>query len=325
MTRRIFSLITDLKLEQDMANNIRRRALDQKFLYIGEGAAEAYYEIINTGSNDGSQGFGPEDNYNFLKQYIKTKEKVAIISLGCGDSSPEKYLLDNLHQNSYDITYFGIDISRSMLRKAEEDLLKCPVDKHMIHADISQESFKTELQVLTQNYDKRIFVFLGGTFANNNQTEITDILYNILSPNDLLWLDVVVRPSLSKLDDMKIFSRYAAWLADKNRVQQFFYRSLKALGIPFNSGEFHLSTSEEPSIGTLLSTFSFLLKEKVSINLLGEDIYLLPNENIPILNIRAYHPETLVNFLRGHNFKLIEQRSKARWGQFMFCKIGKDK
>ena len=322
MTKRIFSLITDLKLEQDLANNIRRRSLDQKFLYIGENVAEAYYEIINPSGNY-TQGFSPKDSYEFIKKQLNINQKTAIISLGCGDASPEAFLLKHLAKDGYNIDYFGIDISRSMLVKAEKVLVDCDIKKNIIHADISQENFKNELQVLTRDFDKRIFAFLGATFGNNNQTEITDILFNILGKNDILWLDVAVRASLSKIDDMKVFSRYLNWLKNDEIVKNFFYRSLKAIGIPFDSGEFHLTTSEEPSIGALLSTYSFLLKKKVKINLLGEDIHLLPNENVPVLNIRAYHAETLIEFFKGHNFKLIDKQFKGRWGQFIFTKLGK--
>ena len=107
MTKRIFSLITDLKLEQDLANNIRRRSLDQKFLYIGENVAEAYYEIINPSGNY-TQGFSPKDSYEFIKKQLNINQKTAIISLGCGDASPEAFLLKHLAKDGYNIDYFGM-------------------------------------------------------------------------------------------------------------------------------------------------------------------------------------------------------------------------
>jgi hypothetical protein len=53
---------------------------------------------------------------------------------------------------------------------------------------------------------------------------------------------------------------------------------------------------------------------------MGEKTHLLPNEEIELINTRAYHPETLVNFFKEHDFKLIGKKLKGNEGQFMFRK-----
>ena len=110
-----------------------------------------------------------------------------------------------------------------MLRLADENLaeLKCP--KHFICADIMTKNFKEEILRLTKDFDKRIVGFLGCTFVNHNQTQITDTLYNMLEKNDYLRFDVFARPDTTQHSDYKIFKRYEGLLQNQKMLDFFFY------------------------------------------------------------------------------------------------------
>lgn len=148
---------------------------------------------------------------------------------------------------------------------------------------------------------------------------MTDILFNLLQKNDLLWLDLVMRPSLSKEDDINIFKRYAARLSDPAKMA-FYFGPLEDIGVSFKSGMMGLKVSAEKSIGSLLFIFYFKIQKKVVVNFMGEKIHLLPDEEIELINLRTYHVETLVNFFKGHDFKLVDEKHCNYVGQLMFAK-----
>ncbi|PIT90248.1 MAG: hypothetical protein COU22_03325 [Candidatus Komeilibacteria bacterium CG10_big_fil_rev_8_21_14_0_10_41_13] len=320
MQDRIFSFTSDLDLNKEFALNLGNRFINQKFLYIGDEGSSAYYKSLSVKQNAYYQkGLSAQDYFDFLKVRVNKNQKIALISLGCGSSKQENVILSNLAKEGYDVTYFGIDISKSMLEESRVNLQEIPIKKNFIRADFSDNDFKDNILSLTRDYDRKIIAFLGFTFVNTTQTAMADTLYNMVGKEDLLWLDILARPSLSKLDDMKIFSRYADYLKHPEIVA-FYFRPLKQAGVPYKNGEMHLSTSEEKSVGALVAIFSFAIKKKVVIDFRGETKHLLPNENIVVQRVRAYHSDTLITFFKEHDFKLLDKSAQSGQMQLIFSK-----
>jgi hypothetical protein len=207
-----------------------------------------------------------------------------------------------------------------MLQKAVKNLKNVNVNKIFLQADMTSENFKDSIVELTKDCQKRIYAFFGATFGNVNQTNMADVLYNLLQKNDLLWLDVIIRPSLSKEDDIKLFKHYVSRLTNPKTISflSLLFGPLESLGIPRNLGEVGLKINQERSVGSLLFIFYFKIQNKTAFDFIQEKIHLLPNEEIELINIRAYHPKTLINFFREHEFRLLNVQQKERKGQFMF-------
>ncbi|MCK5591935.1 MAG: L-histidine N(alpha)-methyltransferase [Candidatus Pacebacteria bacterium] len=315
----MISYISDSGLEKEFAKDVRMRNVDQKFFYIGSLNAEYYYNTANKNKSHLNLKFSDKECFDFLKKQVNTREKNVLISLGCGNAGPEKGTLREIAKNNFNFDYVGVDISTPMLNMAQENLKNIKIKKNFIQADFSEESFILGIADLTKDYDKKIVVFGGGTLGNVNQTNIADILYNLLSDDDILLIEVLTRPNLSLESDMKIFNRYAEYIEDED-VINFFFLPLKKIGIPFSSGKIILKTVIEKSVGALLFSFYFKLKEKVVITLRGEKIHLLPDEEIKLPSIRVYQSDTLIKFFEEHDFTLIDRQAKCGLEQIMFKK-----
>lgn len=316
---KIISYVSNKELEKEFTKDVRMRNVNQKFFYLDEISAESYYKTTYKDRKHLKEKFTGQEYFKFLKNKINPKEKNVFISLGCGNSTPEKDTLKELFKNNFHLNYIGIDISKIMLDMAKNTLRDIRLKKKFVCVDFSEDTFIREIGNLTKEHNKKIAAFVGGTIGNVNQTNIADILFNVLSKGDLLWIEVLTRPDLSMESDMKIFNMYAAYLEDKDEVE-FFFHPLKKIGIPFSSGKLNLKTTKEKSVGALLFTFCFTFKEKVVINTHNEIIHLLPDEEIELLGIRVYQPDTLISFFEEHGFTLIDRQAKGNYEQIMFKK-----
>jgi SAM-dependent methyltransferase len=111
----IISLVSKLELNKELVVNVRKRSLEQKSFYISDKMSKYYYNGA-TEIEPAKQGYG-----DFLKKNLKKNEKIAIISLGCGNASREKLMFDELKEIAdYNIVYVGVDISEPMLKKAKK-------------------------------------------------------------------------------------------------------------------------------------------------------------------------------------------------------------
>jgi hypothetical protein len=316
--------LSDSELNEELIHHLKRRELDQKFLYLWWWADHfygAYYAKKGTKQetvvHDKSKGFFDYVN-RFEANLVKVVQwkKFALISLGCGNSCQEKSLLVSLVEQSQDFVYIWVDSSQSMLELSKENLKDIPwLKMEFICADITSSAFLRNIKDITSNYESNIFSFLGRTFSNPNQTSITDTLYNTLWPNDYIWVDVLSRDPWDSQMKMKLFDRYTAYLCDE-RMNNFQFTPLKKVWVPFENWKMTLETSNENSIGAMVFTFSFLFTKKTVLSFKWETIHFLPSEKINLLTIRNYDWEAFINFFENHNFELINHEKGKAHGSF---------
>lgn len=317
---KIISYISDTGLKKKFMHCVRDRQIEQKFLYTAKSGATQYYEILKDKQRKmGNKIYGVEDDYTLLSQVIRKDEKMAIVSLGCGNSERERKILEKLHNEDYNFIYIGVDSSKSMLKMAEKTLKDLNIEKQFVASDIANENFKDDISQLTKKYPKKIFAFLGGTLGNVNQTNIADVLYDTLSEEDILWLEVAIRSDVNMETNMKIFNRYASYLENKE-IMDFYFHPLAQIDVPRSAGNVILKSFQEKSVGALHFTYSFNVKKKVVVTHKGETIHLLPGEEIELQNNRVYHPKTLIDFFSEHDFILIDKCIRKSFGQMLFKK-----
>lgn len=319
----IQTLISDLEMEKELLRCIKRREIEQKYIYLGTNA-HSYYTAKFTGEFAPSEYWEnwltQEQRISFIGNLINPEaKKVAFISLGCGNAKIELALMKSLsHKN---VLFFGVDTSKEMLQIAQEAFKKEEVKGQFLCADFSSGELRTEIKNIEEReqIDQTIFLFIGNTLANVPQTEIVDTLYNFLEEKDTLYLDVLTRTSLEKTDDLKIFNAYTNMLRNTDRINMY-SNSLIQVGIPRENMKPTLKTYSEDSIGVLCFTFSMEIIEPTTISYRGEKIHLLPPEEIKFLEIRTYHPETFISFYHKHGLDLIHQEISGHQGQFAFKK-----
>ena len=320
------ALVSSGILREEFVENLKNRKIDQKFFYMGDGA-RAYYESARQKKKANVNSYLPLEAFaNFLRDQLSKEAVNAFVSLGCGNAEQEAAVMRILSQEGYRFAFFGIDSSAEILKDAEAQLASLPpeIGKTLILADLTTSGFREKINDLVRSYDRRVFAFLGSTFGNFNQTNITDSFYNLLSPGDLLWFDVATRPGVTALEDFNLFNRYSAYLKIDD-ASHFWLAPLLELGVDRGSGVMRLSSDKEPSVGAMKFRFSFVFSRKV-VARIGEDVlHFLPGEKIDTQTIRVYHPETLINFFQEHSFSLVKSQierlsPEISKGQFLFKK-----
>lgn len=315
---RIYSILSDKQEDEEFSKNLKLNSIGQKFLYFAEGATSYY--AYKEKSKYKSASFTSQEYVSCIAPHIKDKQEITIIALGCGDLSGEIEIMKELIAQGKNVTLVGVDSSLEMLQIAAKRVAANGLQANLRRADITTTDFKNDIEELTKNDQQRIFTFFGATIANVDQKMIVSILYNLLAPGDLLWLDVRIREGITPLDDAKVFQELTLLAKDTARTD-FWIFPLKKHGISFEDGSITLDVVKESYIGSLKCVFSFALNKPVEITLSDEVIPFQKDEQILLLIFRRYDPKALISYLEQYNFKSIEYFAKEKvYGQFLFLK-----
>ncbi|PIV90830.1 hypothetical protein COW46_01660 [Candidatus Gracilibacteria bacterium CG17_big_fil_post_rev_8_21_14_2_50_48_13] len=301
--------------KQEFLRNLKVRYLDQKFLYFGEGS-NLYYKYVNAASNSDVKDWEVKSFVEGITANVEKKEKLAIFSIGCGSAIIDKDYMTILHEAGYDFTFIGIDSSEVMIQLAEETMKDVPFKTEFWVEDIVSPMFVKRVANTLKDFDRGVFAIIGGTIGNMVQTEIADTLYNVMFPGNLMIFECMIREANSKIGDLKLFNRYASRLKDENNIN-FVLHPLDMLGVPRNIGSLELENFLEESIGVLTFRFSFRFKEAYTVHFLDEYIHFIPPEKIKLIEVRVYHPDTMLNFFKWHNFTLLSRTEQHSEGTYV--------
>lgn len=303
------TLFKTINSEIEIKDNIDRslklfRDFDQTSFYLDEGA-EVFYRGNTTKKT--VEKIDIDKSVNLLSKLIKDKnKKIAFISLGAGNSQKETPILDKLYELGYNIAYFGVDCSMSMLELSEETLKKSKFEKHLICGDFASDIFKKELLNLIQDFDIKFFAMLGNTFGNVPQSYMADTLKKMVSKDDFLWLEINKIEEYSEIEASKNFERAMAYLEDESN-KEFLTYPLNSKKIPLKYGELTLEMVKDISLKSINFKFGFLFKEKYNFKFNDNEMTFLPKESIDLLSIRTYYTPTLIDFFEQRDFNYLEQ------------------
>ena len=117
----------------------------------------------------------------------------------------------------------------------------------------------------------------------------------------------------SLISDLELDKSLIDCLKNRDLDQKFFYteegadlyyssyeHSAKLVPVDFSLPKY--------SVGAILFNFFFLFNKKVVIKARNEVIHFLSDKRLNLLNIRAYYPDTLNNFLKEHGFQLVQSK-----------------
>lgn len=311
----IYNTISDPMYQRQLINWYENEEIDQWLLYSGDGWSAYYNSKNQTYTN--KDILSNEDFLDFSKKTFKKEEKTIFISLGCGNSETEKYIMSNL-SDEYSVDYIWVDTSTQMIDMSVENLKELKNNKKFLRADFWSDEFKSEINNLCKNYDRKVFAFFGGTFGNIKYTKIINILYNILDKNDKIWIDIWIRKWKKVEDDLKLFEIYKKYLSDENDKKKFLLNKIISDWINPSDGEIILESSEHTESEALQFSFYFKFNKKVSIDIKNYNIVFLPGYSIKLIQVYRFWVDGFVNLLEGHNFKLLEKQTKWFDGQFLF-------
>lgn len=296
----IIKLHPQKKSETDFLKRFKsNKAIPQNLFYTTDGA-RTFYQYRNPGI---SQIKWQDEIQFFEKQkFWKKDDSIAFISLGCGNSAPEKMFLRHSCDQGFCLDYFGIDSSEAMLELAAKNLSAEPIHKHFILADFTAREFKREFSSFIKNYDTILYATIGGTFGNFRQDHIADVMSSLLSKNDYLYLDIVpLSDSPKKNNELK--QRYAD--LPKN-YHDFFGSLLQKFSIPEHNGKIISREIADRWVDALTIAFFFVPTSRQKINFMGHSLTVQPEEQIELMSIRAYKISSLKEFMKSYGFTFID-------------------
>lgn len=310
--------LSDYELEEQLIDLIKRREIDQKFLYFWEWA-EIYYKAYWFGNKEEDDNtdlywlkeasvWASKWAYDFIKDNILDKEswkKWVIISLGCWNWFQETEILNKINLDKSNLSYIWVDSSKSMLSLVKKNLKDISTHKTFICADFTSSQFVNEIHEITSDYDYRIFCFLWYTFWNTNQTSMTDSLYAILWPNDYLLLDALTRKDDTPNTKLRLFERYSSYL-ENSLMKDFWFATFEDIWVPKKKWRMTLKTENEESVWAFVFKFIYEFTDKIKLNIRGKAIHILPWESIDLYSIRNYDYGKLINFFDEHEFEIID-------------------
>ncbi len=294
------------QIQQDIIKTFKRnRVIDQMACYLGAGT-DRYLNPIRASAS------GNKYNYPRIAKLLedalsqKKDAKVAIVSLGCGSCEKDKIILEDLKKSGHDFSFFGIDSSMNMLYRASDVLNDATFEAHLICADFGASDFKKDLDKIIGKYDVGIYLFLGNTLGNLNQSYIADVLKNTLRTGDCLMIDISGFETITTSIQSKLFQQYKGYLHNPDDAA-FCLGPLEDLGIPIDSGKLVLKTEEDDVTRAQVFTFGFKVNTSINFNLGGEESNLSPNEYIDLHHVLVYDLRELIKFLETKKFKIKDQ------------------
>lgn len=301
----IKTINSEVDIRQNIAENFKQhRTLKQSALYLDDGA-DYYY-------NPDKKFSGERYDYFKITQMLEsiiTKDKegarTAIISLGCGSCEKDKILIEKLQESGHNISFFGVDTSMSMIQKAYNVLKDVTFEATLICADFSLGGFREQLDSIVGEYETGIYLFLGNTFGNIDQSYIADILKNVLHIGDHLLLDVIGFETITPYIQTKLFQRYQSYLDNPADIEFSLY-PLKFFGIQTDGKRERLTleVSKDSASQARVFIFGFFAGTSVDFNVKNEVFNLTPTEHVKLRVIMIYDLQELEKFLDIKNFKL---------------------
>jgi len=291
----------------------------QNLFYLLNGASVFY-----SYRNEDIEQIAWEDEVRFFGDHgiCAAGDRVAFISLGCGNAGPEKMLLRRLAADGCSLHYVGVDSSAGMLDLAQENLDREAYRQSFVLADFSAEDFGERLDDVIAGAETRIYAMIGGTFGNFEQDFIADLLAGLTPEGGYFYLDVV--PTELTEGQNELLEHRLSNLPQN--LGAFFDRLLGALGLSLEVGEVIRQDRSDGNLQTMRFTFAFRATERFHLSCLDAERVLEEGEVVELFTVRAYDPESLAGFLGRRAFTLVDTYEpdvgglSHRWKRLLFLK-----
>lgn len=311
---------SDLEIDY-LADFQQHKKVRQNLFYTLEGA-ETFY----TYRGEELQEIRSEDEYAFFSRqpFWTTARRIAFVSLGCGNAGPEKPLLHIAHAEGAPITYLAVDSSRQMLMMAQQNLAGEHFPKKFVLADFAKPDFADKLRQHLTGCDAQFYALLGGTFGNFEQEVIAEVLARIVPEGHYLYLDVVPQYE-TEMQNAQLRDRL---IRLPQNLSRFFENLLGKLGLDQTCGELVNEEIDEATTGALRYVVQFHVHEALDFPCFGGVVHLNPGESIELMNVRAYNPAALQQFLAQWGFGYVDTYTpdvgnlSHLWQRFLFRRWG---
>lgn len=236
-----------------------------------------------------------------LGSLIETGEKFNMVELGAGDGLKTKILIKYLAKQSFPFRYFPIDISSSVLRHLEHDLLSNFKDIEV--RPVASTYVNALKDCVWKNGARNLMLFLGGNIGNFPEKDAVVLLKQVassLNPGDLLLIGFDL-----KKDPKIILDAYN----DATGVTKAFNLNVlerinKVFGADFKVDQFKHWPTYDPVSGECRSYLISMEDQLVQIPALDMEVRFKKSEAIHTEVSKKYNHEELEQLAEKAGFKI---------------------
>jgi uncharacterized SAM-dependent methyltransferase len=299
-------VLTEADIAQEFAEAIEARDLPEKFFYwFPRSAAEWAKLIENTELYGGLWETWKHicaDAPELARQFTG---RIPVISFGSGEGSRDRLLIGTLTDAGFEVRYFPVDASQTMLEAACGGADDEDIETTGIKADISSP---VHLIYAADAADPpRLFLFSGNTMASFDPLAEIRYVAQCMKPGDRLIVDGEI------YDEASTMKR-----RDNPTVRGFLCALLSSIGIAPNDGEIRFDhKTDSRRDGLHLITRYFRAARDLTATIAGESISLERNERIGMNFQYAYTPAAFRWLLSEHGGLEIDKEYASSDGRFL--------
>ncbi len=264
-------VLTEAEIVQELAEAVEGRDLPEKFFYWSPISVRAWLALAaEPGFHDMRQCWKHLASRSawLLEPF---RGAVPVISLGAGEGSVDRLLLDPVRQSGREQKYFPVDASQALLEMAcagGEDL---DIETSGIKADISSPMHLVFASDAAES--PKLLLMAGNTLGGFDPVDHIRQMAQCLHSGDRLALDAEIYQN-----DPSAY--------ESDTIRQFTFAPLAALGVSAEEGEVRLEHKRDERLAGLHVTRAYFRPDRdLRIPVAGHDVLLQRGERI-VMNFR---------------------------------------
>lgn len=297
-------LLTESEIAQEFCEAIEARDLPEKFFYWSALSAHAWTALARGPLYEGliRSWTALASNGDLIAQTFKSP--VSVISLGAGDGSRDRLLLEKLRAARRAVKYFPVDASQTFIEAACSAAEEADIEVQGIKADISSPVHL--LLAADAAESPKVFLMSGNTLGAFDPLDQVKQLAQSMHEGDRLIVDG------------ELWGEVTADAHDSPENKAFAFAPLAGVGLTGEDGTLRFERKrDERHDGLHLITRNFKMGRDVRITTLPAEVEIPRGERISLNFNYLYTPEAFRWLLEKHGKLKIVHEISSPDGRFL--------
>jgi hypothetical protein len=292
------SLITELEIATEFTDAMQARDVPEKFFYWQPLAVQAWTALARDPAYDGMRRAWAAAALKTVPIVEHFGPKMSVVSLGAGDGSKDRLVIEALRGTARDVKYFPVDASQALLEIACSAAEDAEIEALGIKADISSPMHLLLASDAAES--PRLFLMSGNTLGAFDPLDQIRHVAQCMKPGDRLVIDAELYPENTEVDD-------------NQPLRTFAFAPLASVGVVPDDGELRFEWKrDERRRGLHLLARHFRAGRDLRITALPEELVIARGERIALNFQYMFTPEAFTALLTEHaRLRILDQTSST--------------
>jgi uncharacterized SAM-dependent methyltransferase len=296
-------LLREDQIAAQLQQALARRFLDEKFFYWLPPSVQAWVELTRAAEYRNSNRALQVLAANAPTVVRMWPEAQSLCSLGCGEGSKDRVLLQAYAQAGTPLEYVAADFSQALLELALAGAVPLTRARRGVKFDVALDR---HLLALGRNGRAAIYATLGNTLGAFGPLHFPARLRDIMGPGDRALFDGEI------FDEATTLAGY-----DNPTNRRFAFSPLAAIGLSERDGDLHFELRRGSGGIHEVKKF-FVARRNLQLSLAGAAVRLQAGEKILMSSSIKYDEEAFYPLIENGGF-LIELAAKSEDGKFLLA------